>query len=129
MRPGIHGRDFMQLTVLADAPECLAVATSGTISRSEMDGADEPLAELLGQDVYSRRILLNLAGSPYMDSSGVSWLLVCHKRCRQAGGRLVVHSYPPIIAQILRVLRMELVLQLAPTETEARRRLECETRP
>jgi anti-sigma B factor antagonist len=116
----------MQLTVLADAPESLEVATSGTISRSAMDGVEEPLAEMLGSGVYARRILLNLSGSPYMDSSGVSWLLVCHKRCRQAGGRLIVHSYPPIIAQILRVLRMELVLELAPTEGEARRRLECE---
>ncbi len=116
----------MQLTVLADSPECLAVATSGTVSRSAMPGGDEPLAEMFGLDVYARPILIGLADSEYMDSSGVSWLLMCHKRCKQAGGRLVVHSLPPMISQILKVLRMELVLELATSEADARRRLGCE---
>jgi anti-anti-sigma factor len=94
-----------------------------------MTGPDEPLAEMFGHDVYARPILMGLAGSEYMDSSGVSWLLMCHKRCKQAGGRLVIHSFPPLIAQILKVLRMELVLELAANEADARRRLGCEGQP
>ena len=87
--------------------------TDGDISQDRFDPAREPLAQILGDDVYSKRVLLGLEGSNYVDSSGVNWLLRCHKRFREAGGKLVLHSPSPLVVQTLKVLKLDRVFFLA----------------
>ncbi len=74
-------------------------------------------------DVYSRRVLLDLAGTEYIDSTGVSWLLTCHKRCREGGGKLVLHSLNPLVKQVLQVLKLDRVLHIADSADKARAEL------
>jgi anti-sigma B factor antagonist len=109
----------MQLKFHLDG-ECISVSTVGKITQNDFGQGIEPLAQLLGPDVYQRTVLLNLAESDYIDSSGVGWLLSSHKRFREAGGSLVIHSLSPMVSQILRVLKMEQVLQVAPDASSAR---------
>ena len=70
--------------------------------------------------MYGKKLLLNLAQTDFVDSAGVSWLLVCHKRCREAGGQLVIHSLTPMVRQVLGVLRLDQVFQLADDPARAR---------
>src|SRR5262245_24444595 len=70
------------------------------------------LENLLGSSCYRHKILLNLEKSSYMDTSGVSWLIHCHRACKEAGGRFIVHSIPPMVDQMLQLLRMGEVLSL-----------------
>ena len=70
----------------------------------------KPLVELLGPGAYARHVALDLSDSPYMDSSGVGWLLTCHKRLREAGGRLIVHGAQPVVANMLRLLKLDRML-------------------
>ena len=100
--------------------DLVCVSTEGRITQQRIDPSSEPLAGLLGPAVYSRKVLLNLSNSDYIDSSGVSWLLTCHKRCREAGGMLIIHSPSPMVVQILRVLRMDQVLTVADDILQAR---------
>ena len=109
----------MQLKFHLDG-ECISVDTEGKITQSDFSPGAEPLAQLLGPDVYKRVVLLNLSESDYIDSSGVGWLLNIHKRFREAGGSLVIHSLSPMVTQILRVLKMEQVLQVASDVSSAR---------
>jgi hypothetical protein len=50
----------------------------------------------------------------------VSWLIINHKRFREGGGMLVLHSVPPLVDQVFRLLKMYLVLNIQPDEAAAR---------
>ena len=78
------------------------------------------IAKLSFKEALSRRILLNLERTTFIDTSGIAWLLSCHKRCLQAGGRFVLHSAPPLIDQTLRVLRMEDIIGVIRTLVDLR---------
>jgi hypothetical protein len=47
-------------------------------------------------------------------------MLTIHKRFRNTGGKIVYHSAPPLVQQTLDLLRMNLILHLAPDLTTAR---------
>jgi anti-anti-sigma factor len=82
------------------------------------DGAN-PLEPHLGAQGYSQIVLLNLAKSNYMDSTGVGWLIQCHARFHRAAGRLVVHSIAPMVQHCFRVLGLQDVLNIAADEKAA----------
>jgi anti-anti-sigma factor len=104
---------MMELKLDGDDGDLVRVSASGRITQAELPSSGDLMTQLAGDDVYGRKLLLNLERADFLDSSGVGWLLVCHKRCREAGGLLVVHSVPPLIHKTLMVLRMNLVLNLA----------------
>lgn len=79
------------------------------------------ISDLLSDRSYDSDVLLSLEETEFIDSSGLSWLLECHQKFRQAGGRLIVHSAPPSVMDTLMVMRLELVLHLAPDEKAALR--------
>ena len=103
----------MMMTVGASDGELVRVSLSGPVTQRELAPMAEPLLDLLGPSAYAKRVTLDLNDVSYLDSSGVGWLLACHKRMRQAGGKLVLHSYSPIVSNVFRVLKLERVLDLA----------------
>lgn len=103
----------MKMTVAASEGELVRVALSGPVTQRELAPTAEPLLDLLGPSAYGKRVMIDLNDVSYLDSSGVGWLLACHKRMRQAGGKLVLHSYSPIVSNVFRVLKLERVLDLA----------------
>ncbi|HEY4308075.1 MAG TPA: STAS domain-containing protein [Pirellulales bacterium] len=110
----------MRLQLLSADGPVKSVNASGRITQSAFEAEDEPLAVKLGDDVYGGRLLLSLEGADYLDSRGVGWLLKCHRRFRQAGGVIVVHSIPAVILDVLKVLHMDEVLHLSTDEERAR---------
>lgn len=118
----------MQLSQLPSDGAVTLVRCSGKISQSEIQHDRDPLGELLGQGAYGRRVLFDLSQTSYIDSSGISWMLTMHKRFRNSGGKIVYHSAPPLVQQTLDLLRMNLILSLAP-DLEAARGLAPEGRP
>jgi anti-anti-sigma factor len=99
---------------------CVAIA--GRITFGTLEPGQDPLTPQV-PDIYSRRVMFDLSGTDYIDSTGVSWLLTCHKRCREAGGKLVLHSINPMVKQVLQVLKLEKVLRLADNAEGARNEL------
>lgn len=89
------------------------VNVEGRIVHGEVDMTDDPLKARLGPDVYKNKILINLEKTEFVDSAGISWLLIVHKRCREAGGTMVIHSITPMVRQVLNVLRLDRVFHLA----------------
>lgn len=110
----------MQLALVSDDHPLTLVELSGRITPDSFSHESEPLAALLGPGAYHRRVLLDLTNADYINSSGVGWLLVCHKRFRDAGGRLVIHSVPRLIRTVLEVLKMNQVFHLADDLESAR---------
>lgn len=77
------------------------------------------LEKLLGTCGYAQPVVLSMAETRFIDSSGLSWLVICHKRFVQAGGRLVLHSVTPAIMELFKMMRLELVLEIAESEAAA----------
>jgi anti-anti-sigma factor len=109
----------MQLTLSNSNNDVYRIQCEGSITQDGFKPGIDPLEDLLGKDCYSRRVLLNLERTHYIDSSGVGWLMGRNKQFRQSGGRLIVHSIPPIVSQVLQLLRMGMVLELAADEATA----------
>jgi anti-anti-sigma factor len=109
----------MKLNLRSEDGQFCRVQAEGEIRLSDQPRDVNLIESLLGPGCYSRRILLDLEHAPYMDSSGVSWLLNLHKHCRQAGGVLVVYSIPPSIMSIFRLLHVDRYLNLVEDEPAA----------
>jgi anti-sigma B factor antagonist len=103
----------MKLSIDRDDGDVVLVNVVGDVTSRELSPISEPLGDLLGPSAYSRLVLLNLNEASYLDSSGVGWLLTCNKRFRNAGGKIVVHSLHPLVANVLKVLKLERVLTIA----------------
>jgi len=108
----------MQVTLLSDKDGICSYTISGSVTQQKLRKFDDPL-EAGGAEAYGKKNLFDMSGTEFLDSSGISWLLVCHKRCREAGGQLVMHSLPKMVNNVLMVLRMNLVFDIAENEKAA----------
>ena len=111
---------MIKLTLLSDDGGLVRVAAEGQISQTRLAGEGNPLEGLLGATCFSRKVLLNLERTDYIDSSGISWLIVNHKHFQQGGGMMVLYSLPPRVSQVLEFCRMNTVLRMAADEPAAR---------
>jgi anti-anti-sigma factor len=109
----------VKLTLVADEGAVVRVACEGQVTHLVAHG-DEPLGRLLGPEGYRRTVLLSLQKATFINSSGISWLLICHKYFTQAGGKLVVHSVPPLVNQVLQFVRLPTIMFFAADEASAR---------
>jgi anti-anti-sigma factor len=103
----------MQLQCLAPTDvddESLHVRTVGRIAPDSGESDHDILTEMLGPDIYHRRVVLNLGDSEFISSSGIGWLLQLHKRFERSGGKLVLQNVPREIEQIFRVMRLHTLL-------------------
>jgi len=102
----------MKLSLGKSDNDNVRVLVSGKVTQHDFGPVQEPLEALVGVGVYSRPIELDMSEATYMDSSGVGWLLTCHKRVREAGGRIKLVNVQPIIANMLRLLKLSRMLGL-----------------
>ena len=109
----------MELSIQSEDGDVVHVTIAGKITQSQLASVGDPLGDLLGPEVYSRKVLFNLRETETLDSSGVGWLLTTQKKFKGSGGHLVLYSIPPMVLNVFKVLRMTLVFKLAETENEA----------
>jgi anti-anti-sigma factor len=110
----------MKLSLVSEEAGLCRLQTEGEIRLGEKPRDPQLIESLLGPECYGRKILLDLQNTPYIDSSGVSWLVNFHKFCHDAGGILVVHSVPSSIMAILKLLHIDRYLNLVEDEQAAR---------
>jgi stage II sporulation protein AA (anti-sigma F factor antagonist) len=110
----------MELTVIADDRDVMRLLCTGPITQLTLDHRRDQIEMLLGRPGYSRKVLLNLEKTTYIDSTGIGWLLMNHKRFLQAGGKLVLHSIPPMVYQVLQLLNLPSIVSMATNEATAR---------
>lgn len=110
----------LELTLQADEPDFLQIQCAGDVILPDFRPESDPLVKLLGPQVYSRRLLLNMEKTNCLDTSGISWLISCHEQCQRAGGVLVLYAIPPRVRYVLQLLRMEHLLHTATDLLAAR---------
>lgn len=111
----------MNLEIISTQNGCVHVAVAGRVSQSSVSRDEDPLASLLGPDAYSLTVLLNLRDTQMIDSSGIGWLVKCQKRFQEQGGRMVCYGAPPVVTNVFKLMRMNLVFESAADAAEAER--------
>lgn len=109
----------MNLEITTTKDNLVHVAVFGRVTQDSTSREVEPLSSLLGPEPYKRKVLLNLRDADMIDSSGIGWLLVCHKRFKENGGRIICHSAPPVVANVFKLMRMDLVFESAANAADA----------
>ncbi|HUT09037.1 MAG TPA: STAS domain-containing protein [Thermoguttaceae bacterium] len=109
----------MKLAVISDDGDVLRLHASERITESDVAAHPDPMRELLGEEGFARHVVLSLEGVDSIDSSGIGWLVACHKSFRQADGKLVVHSIDSGVMDLLKILKFHQVLHLAKDERAA----------
>ena len=110
----------MKLTLVAADEILVQVQCSGEVNYEQLPVGKEPLRHLLGPDCYGRKVLLDFAQVPQIDSVGVGWLVRCHKHFQDAGGRLVLFAAREAVRQVFELLNLASLLRIAADEADAR---------
>jgi anti-anti-sigma factor len=103
-----------------EAAEVCQIRAEGEIRSIEEPRNLRDIEEMLGPQCYRRKVLLDLQHVPHIDSSGVSWLIHLHKCHRTAGGMLILHSVPPRVMAVFKLLGMQQYFNLVADERAAR---------
>jgi anti-sigma B factor antagonist len=83
----------------------------------ELDSLRSAVRNLLGQD--KKKIILNLAGVDYIDSSGVGELVGCFVAVRNAGGELKLLNLTQKVHDVLHVTKLYTVFDIRDDEFKA----------
>ena len=65
------------------------------------------------------RLVLNLAGVPYMDSSAIAVLVEALQRLRKQGGKIYLTQLQPRVKGLLEIARLDTIFVLTDTEEAA----------
>jgi anti-anti-sigma factor len=109
----------MKLTMLSRDAHVVRLACEGHLTSPTLDGVDDPFDRALAPDDFGRTVLVDLAHSRYLNSSGISWLIQSDQRFRQEGGRLVLHSLTAPVREIARLTHLSSLLDVAADESAA----------
>lgn len=109
----------MKLSLVSESNGTARVNCEGEITLADFQGATNPFLESLGPNAFSKAVLVNMEDSIVIDSAGIGWLIMSQQRFQNAGGKLALHSIPPLVDHVLSLLKMPKVLHLAADETAA----------
>jgi anti-anti-sigma factor len=110
----------MELHKVEENPQYISLAVKGDI-RQEDVWVHDPIEMLLGGKAFQRTVLLGLQEALSIDSSGIGWLLLANRRFNDKGGRLIVHSVPNMVSQMLEFLHVDRKLEIADDYESAQR--------
>lgn len=110
----------MKLNVIGQQDHVVRLACEGNLTLLPLTGLAKSLEDLLGPNGFACCVLLDLSRVGYIDSNGISWLILVHKYFTQGDGQLVLHSLPRRLQSVIDVLGLGTVLNLAPDESAAR---------
>jgi anti-sigma B factor antagonist len=91
--------------------------------RGEIDLHNSPdlrgvLLELLAKH-EPKRLVLNLAQVPYMDSSAIAVLVEALQKIRKSGGRIFLTDLQPRVKGLLEIARLDSIFVVCKDETDA----------
>ncbi|NJO92990.1 MAG: STAS domain-containing protein [Chloroflexia bacterium] len=71
------------------------------------------------EDQMPRNLVLNISEVRYIDSSGLSAVLVANKVCVEAGGIMILAGVSDHVMKLVRISQLDKILDILPTEEEA----------
>jgi anti-sigma B factor antagonist len=93
------------------------VEVAGDIDLSVSSAFQQSLLKVL--DRKPKKVVVNMAGVPYMDSSGVASLVKLLARLRKSGGTMCLVGVSDKVRNVLEITRLDSVFEICATEEEA----------
>jgi anti-anti-sigma factor len=109
----------MQWSLVSADAGVTQLACLGEITQTALWDNANPLEKTLGEPGFAGKVMISLLNADYIDSAGVGLFIVYHKKFKEAGGMMVLHSIPPLVNHIFQLLKMDTVLHLARDEAAA----------
>ena len=98
--------------------DAVVVAVRGEV---DLNNSPELRSELFGilAKHAPKRVVLNLAEVPYMDSSAVAVLVETLQKVRKTGGKVYLTNLQPRVQGLIEIARLGTIFVLAKDEAEA----------
>jgi anti-sigma B factor antagonist len=109
--------DMNLLVESRDSGAWTVVEPKGEIDLYTAPTLKEQLSALVEQG--RERLVVNLDGVEFMDSTGLGILIGALKRCREAGGELALAAPRETVQKVLRITGLDKVFSLHETVDEA----------
>jgi anti-sigma B factor antagonist len=93
---------------------------SGELDYHSSPELREKLTELTAKQ--SPKILVNLSGVDYMDSSGIATFVEAFQKAKRYQGRLVLTALTPTVRGVFEIAKLDSIFEITPTVAEA---VEC----
>lgn len=107
------------MNFVSDQKEKLVFITSN-VEKLDAIYAPELKSELVLQNRNTQRnIIVDLSATKYIDSSGLSALLVGQRLCRDANGTFVVCGLQETVKKLISISQLDSVFKITPTLSEA----------
>lgn len=96
-----------------------------TIIKTKMEKLDALNAPELKSELVmlnkagSKNLVMDLTDTRYIDSSGLSAVLVGNRLCRDSNGSFVLCGLQPTVQKLISISQLESVLKITPTQNEA----------
>ena len=114
-----NGHDTSKLiSDVRDAGDSILAALHGEIDLHSSPDLRGQLLRLL-ENKKPKKLILNLTGVPYMDSSAIAVLVETLQRVRKHGGSVYLTNLQPRVKGLLEIARLETIFVVAGTEDEA----------
>ena len=119
MTPLTTGTDLVQ-DARKDADAVLA-SLRGEIDLHNSPEVRAALLELLAKH-QPKKLILDLSGVPYMDSSAIAVLVESLQKIRKTGGRIYLTDLQPRVKGLLEIARLDSIFVLTKDAEEALRK-------
>ncbi|MCE2968132.1 MAG: STAS domain-containing protein [Phycisphaerales bacterium] len=105
----------LRLTVQTEKG-AIVITPSGDI---DLNGSPALRAELKKHNVKGSRLVVDLTGVPYMDSSGLATLVEAMQASRKNGWTLVLCALTDRVRSIFAIAKLDSVFTIVPTKADA----------
>jgi anti-sigma B factor antagonist len=95
------------------------VVLSGDVDLHHSPALHAALVEVAGN--RPKRLMLDLSGVPYMDSSGVGTLVEVFRRVTAYKGKMVLFGLNPRVRSVFEITKLDRFFTICQTEEEATR--------
>ncbi len=119
MKYPIFGETLITMKFKVDHKDKVVIITS---SVEKLDAIQAP--ELKGEIVMQNKeghknIILDLAATRYIDSSGLSAILVGNRMCNESNGSFVICGLQENVNKLISISQLDKILKITPTLNEA----------
>jgi len=98
--------------------ESVVVSVRGEIDLHNSPELRSALLEMLEQ-YKPKKLVLNLAQVPYMDSSAIAVLVESLQKLRKAGGKIYLTNLQPRVKGLLEIARLDAIFVIVAEEKDA----------
>lgn len=100
-----------------ERPGALVVEVAGEVNLHSSPQLLTSLRELAAR--HPKRLVIDLAGVSYMDSSGLGSLVDVKRRVERHGGRLTLAGLQPRVRSVFEIAQLHRFFNIAPSVAEA----------